>query len=605
MKKVIVSILIISILSTIFCSIKTFAETEYNQTIINPQNNGINSFPESYRILLNKLVQNGHTNWKFKAFYTNIEWDELVKNENIHMKNTIVKSSNTRYPDSWYDSCNGEGDKNYYCASEDIVNYYLDPRNFLTEVTIFEFLDLSNSNTVSIANIEKAVAGTYLQGYSSDEIKYSQMIYDAAKASGESAYSIIVKIFQEIGNGTELPDMISGTDSEYPNTYNFFNYGANDGDNNKKTALKYAKEEGWNTPYKALVEGAKKMANSYLKQGQNTKYTFKFDVVGKSFSELYTHQYMTNVQDPTFQAEMLYENYVQNNWLDNELTFIIPIYKNMPTYVKLPSNMEGNLYYVSSNWSGVYLRNGPGGRETNYENIMSVPRDSLVSVLESNINGWAKVDYNGVIGYMSEAFLTPVNKKKDTYKVPQSTELPFNDVGTNDWYYSSIKYTYQKGIIKGATETEFRPNAKFSRGMLVTILWRMEGEPKVTNAKEFADVTSGKYYYNAIKWATSKGIVNGYSNGKFGPEDNITREQLAVMLRNYAKYKGKNVSQTADISKYKDSERTSGYAKTSVQWAIAKGIISGKDNGTRIDPQGTASRAEAASMIYNYCTKIK
>ena len=252
MKKVIVSILIISILNTIFCSIKTFAETEYNQTIINPQNNGINSFPESYRILLNKLVQNGHTNWKFKAFYTNIEWDELEKNENIHMKNTIVKSSNTRYPDSWYDSCNGEGDKNYYCASEDIVNYYLDPRNFLTEVTIFEFLDLSNSNTVSIANIEKAVAGTYLQGYSSDGIKYSQMIYDAAKASGESAYSIIVKIFQEIGNGTELPDMISGTDSEYPNTYNFFNYGANDGDNNKKTALKYAKEE-----VKSLESGLK------------------------------------------------------------------------------------------------------------------------------------------------------------------------------------------------------------------------------------------------------------------------------------------------------------------------------------------------------------
>ena len=178
-------------------------------------------------------------------------------------------------------------------------------------------------------------------------------------------------------------------------------------------------------------------------------------------------------------------------------------------------------------------------------------------------------------------------------------------MGTNDWYYSSIKYTYQKGIIKGATETEFRPNAKFSRGMLVTILWRMESEPKVTNAKEFADVTSGKYYYNAIKWATSKGIVNGYSNGKFGPEDNITREQLAVMLRNYAKYKGKNVSQTADISKYKDSGKTSGYAKTSVQWAIAKGIISGKDNGTRIDPQGTASRAEAAAMIYNYCIKIK
>ena len=195
--------------------------------------------------------------------------------------------------------------------------------------------------------------------------------------------------------------------------------------------------------------------------------------------------------------------------------------------------------------------------------------------------------------------------KKVTLNVANQKEAIFDDVTADDWYYTAVKYTYQKGIIKGATSTEFRPNAKFSRGMLVTILWRMEGEPKVTNAKEFADVTSGKYYYNAIRWATSKGIVNGYSNGKFGPEDNITREQLAVMLRNYAKYKGKNVSQTADISKYKDSGKTSGYAKTSVQWAIAKGIISGKDNGTRIDPQGTASRAEAAAMIYNYCTKIK
>ena len=195
--------------------------------------------------------------------------------------------------------------------------------------------------------------------------------------------------------------------------------------------------------------------------------------------------------------------------------------------------------------------------------------------------------------------------KKVTLNVANQKEAIFNDVTADDWYYTAVKYTYQKGIIKGATSTEFRPNAKFSRGMLVTILWRMEGEPKVTNAKEFADVTSGKYYYNAIRWATSKGIVNGYSNGKFGPEDNITREQLAVMLRNYAKYKGKNVSQTADISKYKDSGKTSGYAKTSVQWAIAKGIISGKDNGTRIDPQGTASRAEAAAMIYNYCIKIK
>ena len=234
------------------------------------------------------------------------------------------------------------------------------------------------------------------------------------------------------------------------------------------------------------------------------------------------------------------------------------------------------------------------------------PDDIEAPVWSSENENIATVDQNGFIKSVSCGTTRITAQVGDkTAELILTVALPFTDVSEQDWYYNSIKYCYEKGIIKGATETEFRPSAKFSRGMLVTILWRMEGEPKVTNAKEFADVTSGKYYYNAIKWATSKGIVNGYSNGKFGPEDNITREQLAVMLRNYAKYKGKNVSQTADISKYKDSGKTSGYAKTSVQWAIAKGIISGKDNGTRIDPQGTASRAEAASMIYNYCTKIK
>ena len=234
------------------------------------------------------------------------------------------------------------------------------------------------------------------------------------------------------------------------------------------------------------------------------------------------------------------------------------------------------------------------------------PDDIGEPVWRSENESIATVDQNGLIKSVSCGTTKITAQVGDkTAELILTVVLPFKDVNEQDWYYNSVKYCYEKGIIKGATETEFRPSAKFSRGMLVTILWRMEGEPKVTNAKEFADVTSGKYYYNAIKWATSKGIVNGYSNGKFGPEDNITREQLAVMLRNYAKYKGKNVSQTADISKYKDSGKTSGYAKTSVQWAIAKGIISGKDNGTRIDPQGTASRAEAASMIYNYCTKIK
>ena len=172
MKKRILNIIIelivmIMILKTF--SLQVFATSDtYNQKIISAQQvrkNGINNFPESYQILLNKLVEkNGYTNWKFKAFYTDIDWNELVENETIHMKNTIIKNSNVSYPESWYCSCGQEGDKDYYCASKEIIEYYLDPRNFLTNITIFQFLDLSNSSSVSVNQIENIVQGTYLDG---------------------------------------------------------------------------------------------------------------------------------------------------------------------------------------------------------------------------------------------------------------------------------------------------------------------------------------------------------------------------------------------------------------------------------------------------------
>ena len=182
--------------------------------------------------------------------------------------------------------------------------------------------------------------------------------------------------------------------------------------------------------------------------------------------------------------------------------------------------------------------------------------------------------------------------------------LPFVDVKKSDWYYSSVEYTYKNGIISGATDTEFRPSAKITRGMIVTILWRMEGSPKVTGVKDFTDV-KGQYYYDAVRWAAKYGVVNGYGDGRFGPNANITREQLATILCNYAKYKKKYTNSTVNTSKYKDWYKVSSYAKPAAQWAIAKGVITGKENGTKVDPQGTATRGEAACMIYNYCKKIK
>ena len=184
-------------------------------------------------------------------------------------------------------------------------------------------------------------------------------------------------------------------------------------------------------------------------------------------------------------------------------------------------------------------------------------------------------------------------------------KTPFNDIRTTDWFYDPVKYTYEKGIILGTSDATFNPNTKLTRGMLVTILHRMDGKPTPTTQNKFSDVYKSQYYYDAVIWATEKGIVHGYGDGsKFGPDDNITRQDLAVILRNFAQYKGKNVNVTSDLNKFKDGNLVSDYAKSAVEWAVGKGVITGNNNGESLTPHANSTRAEAAGMIYNYCTKV-
>ena len=197
------------------------------------------------------------------------------------------------------------------------------------------------------------------------------------------------------------------------------------------------------------------------------------------------------------------------------------------------------------------------------------------------------------------------------YSIPKLCEndyiedgLPFIDILNNMWYYNAVKFNYENGMIKGTSDIIFDPNGDLTRGMLVTILWRMEGNPKATS-NQFTDVVTSQYYYNAVNWAASKKIISGYGNGKFGPNDKITREQLAVILRNYALYKEKNVSARTDLNKFIDNKNISSYAKDAVSWAVANKVISGKAEGTKVDPHGKATRAETAAMLYNYCMNIK
>ncbi len=246
----------------------------------------------------------------------------------------------------------------------------------------------------------------------------------------------------------------------------------------------------------------------------------------------------------------------------------------------------------------------PGGSKK--IKVTFVPNDSVqILTFTSSNEKVAKVRQDGLITAVGSGEATISISCGNIQKQVKVTILPFQDVPTDAWYYEALRYTYEKGVIKGATDTQFKADVNISRGMFVTILWRMVGEPKVTGGKNFPDVKTNDYYYYAVKWASAKGIVNGYNSGKFAPNDDITREQLAVIIQNYSRYMKKKTSQTTSLSKYKDGYQVTGYAQPAVKWAVATGVISGKDNGTRLDPQGTATRAEATAMIYNYFTKVR
>ena len=207
-------------------------------------------------------------------------------------------------------------------------------------------------------------------------------------------------------------------------------------------------------------------------------------------------------------------------------------------------------------------------------------------------------------GYKSETDAEPSYESQVKLIPLDDEELEFKDVSKNEWYYNSVKYCYDNGIIMGTTDKTFSPNTNVTRGNLVTILWRMEGSPTITGEQKFPDVKKSDYYYEAVKWAERNRVVSGYDDGRFRPNNYITREQLATILKNYADYKKKDTSKKANLTTFKDYTGISSYAKDGIAWAVANKVMSGKENGTRIDPRGNATRAEAAAMIQNYCNYV-
>ena len=184
---------------------------------------------------------------------------------------------------------------------------------------------------------------------------------------------------------------------------------------------------------------------------------------------------------------------------------------------------------------------------------------------------------------------------------------PFKDVAVNDadWIYQGVSYVYDKEIMTGMTTTTFGPAGDLSRAQFATILYRMANKPPVTFRKIFPDVPAGEWYSGPVVWANDAKVITGYQTGLFGANDNITREQMAAMMFRYAEYCGLDVSQAAELSTYPDADKVSDWASEAMQWAVGTGIITGKDGGVRLDPQGNASRAECATIIRRFMEKYE
>ena len=186
-------------------------------------------------------------------------------------------------------------------------------------------------------------------------------------------------------------------------------------------------------------------------------------------------------------------------------------------------------------------------------------------------------------------------------------QSPFGDVATGDWFYGDVAYVYTKGLMLG-TGTDpmlFSPQAKLTRGMVVTVLYRSAGSLDVNGiADPFNDIPSGQYYTDAVKWAATNNIVSGYGNGAFGPNDNITREQLAVILYNYAVFEDKGpVGMWAVRLGFTDAGDISDWATEGVMFCSMKGIINGYPDGSFV-PQGGATRAEGAAMLHRFMETV-
>lgn len=328
----------------------------------------LNAFPESYKTYL-RALHNDYPNWRFVAINTNLDWSTVIQNESVVGRNVIQsnypKNGNSLAPFSYLSTASGAYDwskdsyivkdgTNWYSADPAVIAYYMDPRNFLNSIDIFQFEALAFDSSHSSTIVQSILNNTFMKGdYSvvdsaTNQVvsgSYTQAFMDAGKTAQANPYFLATRSKQEVGvNGS---NSTSGTYAGYEGIYNFYNIGAFDGGDAVAKALQWARTgtaygKPWTNPYKSIVGGGQYIAETYINKGQNTRYFQKFNVAPTDVSSLYVHQYMTNVQAAYYEGRSVRSAYNTLGVLGGSMVFYIPVYNNMPASASQLPATAGN-----------------------------------------------------------------------------------------------------------------------------------------------------------------------------------------------------------------------------------------------------------------------
>lgn len=226
--------------------------------------------------------------------------------------------------------------------------------------------------------------------------------------------------------------------------------------------------------------------------------------------------------------------------------------------------------------------------------LAAIDQGAYAGQITMDLAAYAKSDPEN---YMENGEIRSGGVTVDVTFIPE--DWPFVDVTEDKWYYDAVAYVYQQGIMVGMSETTFEPNTTVNRAQVVQMLYNLEGQPQVSGDSGFSDIRDDQWYAKAVAWASANDVVAGYEDGTFRPTRAVTREEFAQILCNYAKFKGYDLSASADLGKFPDSGQVSSWAETALGWANGNGLINGHDDG-RLDPKGSTIRAQAASILMNF-----